>query len=61
MTLVSCDTCGMLSDLLGKIAIVTGANTGLGKETAFELARLGAHVILACRSIIPKNVPGLFN
>jgi NAD(P)-dependent dehydrogenase (short-subunit alcohol dehydrogenase family) len=34
----------------GKIAIVTGANSGLGFITALELARHGANVILACRS-----------
>jgi len=34
----------------GKRCIVTGANTGIGKVTALELARAGAHVILACRS-----------
>ena len=33
-----------------KTFIVTGANTGIGKVTATELARGGAHVILACRS-----------
>ncbi|XP_075677072.1 WW domain-containing oxidoreductase isoform X1 [Dermatophagoides pteronyssinus] len=36
-------------DLNGKIAIVTGANCGIGFETAKSLALHGAHVIMACR------------
>ncbi|CAH1791842.1 unnamed protein product, partial [Owenia fusiformis] len=34
----------------GKTFIVTGANTGIGKYTAMELARLGGKVIMACRN-----------
>lgn len=35
----------------GKVIIVTGANTGIGKETAWELARRGAKVYMACRDM----------
>lgn len=35
----------------GKIVIVTGSNTGIGKETALELARRKATVYLACRNM----------
>lgn len=37
-------------DLSGKLAIVTGANTGIGYETAKALAMHGCEVILACRN-----------
>jgi NAD(P)-dependent dehydrogenase (short-subunit alcohol dehydrogenase family) len=37
-------------DLSSRVALVTGASSGTGKETARELARMGAEVILACRS-----------
>lgn len=36
-------------DLSGRTAMVTGANSGIGKATAAGLARLGAHVVMLCR------------
>jgi len=38
----------------GKTALVTGANSGLGKAVAIDLARRGARVLMACRSGIPE-------
>ncbi len=60
-------TASDIPDLKGKIAIVTGANSGLGYYTCLELARKGAHVVLAARNKergkaavekILKEIPG---
>ena len=39
-----------IPNLAGKRAIVTGANSGIGYDTALELARAGAGVVVASRS-----------
>ncbi len=46
--------------LTGKFAVVTGANAGLGWQTALELARKGAEVIVAARSA-PKGHEAVAN
>jgi len=43
--------CKSKSSLNGKVFIVTGANSGIGKETVRELARRRARVIMACRDL----------
>ncbi|XP_032119046.1 retinol dehydrogenase 13 isoform X1 [Sapajus apella] len=43
--------CPSKATIPGKTVIVTGANTGIGKQTAFELAKRGGNVILACRDM----------
>src|SRR5579883_3038350 len=39
-----------IPSLRGKLAVVTGANSGIGWHTALELCRAGAEVILTARS-----------
>ena len=44
-----CDKATLSKDISGKTYIVTGSNSGVGFETAQQLVKQGAHVVMACR------------
>jgi len=39
-----------MADMNGKVVLVTGANTGIGKEAALALAKMGATIVIAARN-----------
>jgi NAD(P)-dependent dehydrogenase (short-subunit alcohol dehydrogenase family) len=43
-------TASDIGDLTGKVAIVTGANSGLGYETSRAMLAAGAHVVMTMRT-----------
>lgn len=47
--------CSSTASMVGKTVIITGATSGIGFETAKELARRKARVILACRDVDKAN------
>lgn len=47
--------------MLNKTVIVTGSNSGIGKYSAIELCKMGAHVVMACRETAYGNEKPVFD
>ena len=51
--------CHLRTRLDGKVVLITGANTGLGRRAALNLAARGATLILACRDVAKAEAVAL--
>ena len=52
-------TVNEMPDQVGRVALVTGANSGLGLATTKALVSIGARVIMGCRSIAKAKAASL--